>query len=117
MGNQIETKAANRRGAHRRKPRGSVKIECRKGALGLGANLAGPVLDVSETGLRIILTAPLDLQTEVEVIISGYGMKEAVKRLGTVRWQLKLEAGPFCTGIEFQKRLVYRDWQNVASPS
>ena len=74
------------------------------------------MLDVSDTGARLIVSQALDLQAEVETLISGYGMKKSIKRLAYVRWQLTLETGQFCTGVEFQKRLAYRDWQNLASP-
>jgi hypothetical protein len=44
-------------------------------------------------------------------------MKSPIKRIGVVRWQLKLDNGLFCAGIEFQKRINYRDWQLIASPN
>ncbi len=106
----------NRRKSQRRRPRTSVKVECRKGSSGLGANLGIALLDLSDSGVRLVISQELSLQSEVEIIISGYGMKESIKRLALVRWQLKLENGQFCTGVEFQKRLAYRDWQNLASP-
>jgi hypothetical protein len=117
MDRTADAKATNRRNSQRRRPRSSVKVECRKGACGLGPNLAVSALDLSDTGVRLVLSKPLDLLSEVETIISGYGMRDPIKRLANVRWQLKLENGQFCTGVEFQKRLVYRDWQNLASPS
>jgi hypothetical protein len=117
MQKMTEASLANRRRSQRRKPRSSVKVECRKGASGLGANLAKTLLDVSDSGVRLVISQELALQGEVEIIIGGYGMKAPIKRLATVRWQLKLESGLFCTGIEFQKHIDYRDWQNLASPS
>jgi hypothetical protein len=116
MDKTADTKGINRRQSQRRKPRNSVRLECRKGTTGLGVNIAVSVLDVSDTGARLVVSQPLTLQSEVETVISGYGMKASIKRLAHVRWQLKLESGQFCTGVEFQKRLPYRDWQNLASP-
>jgi hypothetical protein len=117
MEKMTEASLANRRRSQRRKPRTSVKVECRKGAHGLGANLAKTLLDVSDSGVRLIVSKELDLQGEVEIVIGGYGMKAPIKRLGTVRWQLKLENGLFCVGVEFNKHIDYREWQNLASPS
>jgi hypothetical protein len=114
---KIEAKQRNRRRSQRRKPRSTVKIQCRKGSLGMGANLAGALLDLADSGVRLILTQQLVVGGEVEVVIEGYGLRSSVKRLGYVRWQLKLEDGGFCTGVEFQKRIDYRDWQNLASPN
>ena len=112
---KLEAKQRNRRRSMRRRPRASVKVQCRKGAHGLGANVAGPVLDLADSGLRLITTQQLTVGGEVEVMIVG--MREVIKRIGNIRWQLKLEDGNFCTGIEFQKRIDYRDWQNLASPN
>ena len=114
---QDPVKQSNRRKSPRRKARTSVKIECRKGSYGLGPNVASEVLDVSDTGARVIVAQDLDRVPEVEITIIGYGMNKPIKRLAVIRWQVKLEDGRFCVGAEFQKRLDYRDWQNLASPN
>ena len=112
-----EVKQSNRRTSPRRKPRGHVKLECRKASIGLGVNLATTLLDVSETGARLIIRQELAIGQEVEIVISGHGLSQTIKRLCNIRWQVKLDDGKFCIGAEFQKRLDYRDWQYVASPS
>jgi hypothetical protein len=114
---KLEAKQRNRRRSQRRRPRTTVKVQCRKGSYGLGVDIAADVLDIADSGLRTVLKQQLDPQSEVEVIISSYGIRQAIKRIGYVRWQLKLESGLFCTGIEFQKRIDYRDWQNLAAPN
>jgi hypothetical protein len=110
-------KRINRRKSERRRPRGNVHLECRKGSYGLGPNIAAGALDLSDTGVRLIVTQELDALSEAEIIISGYGMKKSIKRLGCVRWQLKLEDGRYCIGVEFFRRIDYREWQNLASPN
>lgn len=117
MTTQSEPTLKNRRRGHRRKPRASVKLQCRKGSHGLGVDLALTLLDISDSGVRLIAKQSLEVRAEVEIIVNAYGMKQSLKRLGNVRWQVKLEDGNFCVGIEFQKRIDYRDWQNLASPS
>jgi PilZ domain len=117
MAKITEASLANRRRSQRRKPRRSVLIECRKGSNGLGANLAKELLDTSDSGVRLIVSQELELLSDVEIIIGGYGMKAPIKRLGFVRWQVKLESGLFCIGVHFNKHINYRDWQNLASPS
>jgi hypothetical protein len=107
----------NRRKSQRRKPRSSVKVECRLGLCGLGPNLASTTLDISDTGTCLIVTRELDVKKEVEVVIVGYGMSKPIKRLACIRWQVTLDDGRFCIGVEFQKRLEYRDWQSLASPN
>jgi hypothetical protein len=88
-----------------------------QGANGFGPNLASTVLDISDTGARLIITQPLELLAEVEIIINGYGMKERIRRLGNIRWQVTLESGQFCVGVEFQKSLAFRDWQIIVAPN
>jgi hypothetical protein len=114
---KLEAKQRNRRRSMRRRPRTSVKVQCRKGSHGLGPNLAVEMLDLADSGVRVIIGQELPAGAEVEIIIVAYGIREQIKRLGYVRWQLKLENGQFCAGIELQKRINYRDWQNLASPS
>ncbi len=117
MENNTSLKLSNRRRSIRAKARTTVKVQCRKGALGLGPNLAHCVLDLSDSGVRLIIKQPLELMSEVEIIIDGYGMKDSIKRLGNVRWLINAEGGQYCVGIEFQKSLSYRDWLNMASPN
>ena len=117
MEKSIPTKQSNRRKSQRRKPRSSVKIECRKGSYGLGANIALSTLDLSDTGVCLTVSQPQNLMAEMEVIIVGYGMRKPIKRAAVLRWQVPMADGHFCIGAEFQKRLEYRDWQNLASPS
>src|ERR1700690_2094331 len=93
MANSASSSPSNRRRSPRRKPRSSVKVECRKGSHGLGADLSVSLLDTSDSGIRLIVTQALDIMAEVEIIIAGYGMKQAIKRMGHVRWQVKMENG------------------------
>jgi hypothetical protein len=79
----------------------------------LGPNLACGVLDISDSGVRLLLKQKLVILGEVEIIISGYGVAKSIKRLGDVRWQVEGADGLICVGIAFQKRLPYRDWQNL----
>ncbi len=107
----------NRRIAIRRKPCGYVQLECRKGSIGLGKNVATMLLDVSETGARLVISLELPAMQQVELIISATGIRNSIKRFGLVRWQLKLDDGTFCIGVEFEKRLDYADVQKLAAPN
>jgi hypothetical protein len=110
MPNQNLAKPQNRRKSMRRKPRGTICLECRAGGHGLGPNLALNVLDLSDSGVCLILSKPLPAASEVEILISGHGVRKSIKRLADVRWQRKFDDGTFGAGVEFQKRLEYRDW-------
>src|SRR5256885_2178544 len=59
MSNPERTVRKNRRANPRRAPKGSTRVTCRRGSLGLGPNLALSLLDVSETGARLLVKEPL----------------------------------------------------------
>jgi hypothetical protein len=107
----------NRRRSPRRDPRSYVKVECRIGPCGLGPNLATATLDISDTGIRLIVKQASQVPGDAEITIAGHGLQATIKRQGHVRWQVPLADGQFCIGVEFDKRLNYRDWQTLASPS
>jgi hypothetical protein len=111
------TAHANRRNSQRRTPRSSVKLECRMGMFGLGPNVASSTLDISDSGACLIVTQALDVKKDVEILAAGYGMNKQIKRSAQIRWQVKLDDGRFCIGVEFQKRLRWRDWMSLASAS
>jgi hypothetical protein len=111
------TAQANRRKSQRRPPRSSVKLECRMGMYGLGPNLASSTLDLSDNGACLIVTQALDAKKDVEIVVAGYGMNKQIKRSAQIRWQVKLDDGRFCIGVEFRKRLEWRDWMSLVSAS
>ena len=101
---------SNRRRSRRLEVNGMARIECRKGALGLGRDLAaGRPLDLSETGMRLVLKEGLPPGAEVEVILSGGGLVKPLKRRGTVVWSLPLEAGGYCAGLNFDKPVRFAE--------
>lgn len=112
-----QTKWTNRRGSQRRAARGTVKIHCRRGAYGFGVDLAVRPLDLSESGARLVISTALDVMEEVEILITGYGVRGTIKRIGNIRWIVESADGTYCVGVEFQKRLPYRDWQNLVAPA
>jgi hypothetical protein len=116
MSEENGTKAANRRGARRRPPRTTVRVECRRGTFGMGPNLAAGFLDISESGVRIILKSPLDAGQACEVSLNGFSLHKPVKAIAKVAWVLPLEDGRFCVGLAFEKRLAFRDVQLLAAP-
>ncbi len=89
-------------------PKGGTKARCSRGALGLGANLAVAVLDVSETGARLVLKADLPKGQEVELALENVGGR-AVKGLAEIVWSVALADGNFCVGAHFHKFISYTD--------
>jgi hypothetical protein len=106
-------KSVNRRSSSRREPRGKPKVECRRGRLGLGRNLAEKLLDVSQTGARFVSKTELPGASEVEVVIVSMGRPKPVKVLGTVIRSEPNEDGTFNVSIRFDHYIDYATWQQV----
>src|ERR1700730_7730352 len=99
----------NRRSGLRRPSKGSTKVKCLKGSLGLGPNLGVSVLDLSETGVRMIVKAVLKQGEEIEVTLSGMGQSQPFKAAAEVIWSVPTADGNYCLGARFHKCLSYGD--------
>src|SRR5437588_6723653 len=96
---------ADRRASRRRSLRSNIRVECRKGSFGLGRNLVKQFLDVSETGIRLLLGSELPRGQEAEILLEvGYQAK-AIKRLANVIWVVPTGDGSCCVGLRFQTPL------------
>src|SRR5438045_263837 len=104
-----EKSERNRRLNFRRPVKGRTKVVCRKGALDLGQNLAVATLNVSETGVRLMLQAELPRGQEVTLTLESPDRLRPIKLLGNVAW-CSAEGGQWQVGISFQKRLKYADF-------
>jgi PilZ domain len=105
---------ANRRRARRCTVSGHAKIECRKGAYGLGRNLAVTTLDLSETGARLIVQAAVAPGEAVELLLSGPGVPKPFRRPGKVVWSVLLPDGSHAIGVALDRHLTYGDLQRLA---
>jgi hypothetical protein len=114
--NKPTSPRVNRRSSRRLALSNLTKVECRKGTLGLGTDLNVATLDISETGVRLVLKAGLEPGQQVEVLLKGGWTCKPVKRLARVIWALLLETGNWCVGFQFDKPLPYGDMQRLAKP-
>jgi hypothetical protein len=97
----------NRRGNIRRPTRCPVKVECRKGAYGLGHNIAESLLDVSQAGARLTVKVPLAAGEEVELRLMGQGHLRPLRALGqVVRSELTEEEG-HCICVRFHSMIPW----------
>ncbi len=108
-------KLPNRRGSERRLARRSIRLECRRGSMGLGANLARGYLDISLSGVQVLTKDLLKCGEEVEIVLEGNGFRGVIRRMGEVRWTVPIDGGGCRAGVRFQKYLSYRELQNLAS--
>ena len=111
---QPGTQQRNRRIASRQKPKGSTKVTCHKGLLGLGPNLAVSLLDLSETGVRLVVKSALEKGQEIEIGLLGLNHPRPIKLPAVVAWSVPAADGTYCLGARFQKRLTYGDFLQLA---
>jgi hypothetical protein len=105
---------APRRRARRAPAKTNAKVTCRRGTLGLGPNLAGGVLDLSETGIRLVVREDLPPGLEIEVGLEGLGHPRPLRLTARVVWSVATADGRYCIGAEFRRRLTYADLHALA---
>jgi hypothetical protein len=101
----------NRRSTSRKRPRKHTGIECRKGTLGLGPNLALELAQLSEQGAQVRIHSGLKVGDEVELVFLGENGGRGVKVVGKVVWIKPTNTSKEAIlGVRFHKRLSYRDY-------
>lgn len=104
-----------RRRSPRYTARSSTQLSFRKGSLGLDADLAPRLLDVSEWGARLVVSSKLLEGQKVQTSFLGPTILREVVRDGAVVWQVPADDGTFCTGIQFEKSLDYSCLQGIST--
>jgi hypothetical protein len=104
---------SNRRAFLRRPTKSKVKVICRKGAMDMGPNLAKTVLDVSESGVRLLSNVPLEIGQEVTISLEGVSHMRPIVRTGKVSWAVRTAEGDCCVGISLDKYLAYQDIRHL----
>jgi hypothetical protein len=109
------TPSVNRRACRRAPLRASIRVECRKGTLGLGPDLTAVALDISDTGAHLILKASLPRGQDVEVLLLG-GHGRPLKRAGRIIWSFPTDDGRCCVGIRFDAYVPFANLQTFTRP-
>jgi hypothetical protein len=104
---------ADRRASKRLAPRKKIRIECRRGLLGLGPNLALEVADVSQTGACVLTERRLANFDEVEVMLSSTTWTKPIKVQGLVVRVYPVDEQRQSVGIRFFKPLSYQHFNNL----
>ena len=100
---------ANRRVAPRRNARG--RVECRPGSAGQGSNVAKSLLDISETGARLLLRQSIEPGRRVELRLHGWGHVSPLAVVAQVIWCEPAKDGMFRIGVRFEQHLSYHDFK------
>jgi hypothetical protein len=80
----------------------------------LGPNLALSLLDLSQSGVRLVLNAELPKGQEVSIALESPAVPRGLKRSGVVMWSVPAADGTFCVGVQFHKWLDYADLQRLS---
>src|SRR4051812_35010795 len=105
---QAQQRAAsrpNKRRSRRQQPRSSTKVRAYRNSMGLGPNIGLALLDVSETGVRLLLKEQLKKGQEFEIQLES--ASRSIKLIGEVIWTIQTAEGQFCTGAHLQKCIPY----------
>jgi hypothetical protein len=105
----------NLRRCRRQAPKGSAKAQAYRNALGVGSNIATAILDVSETGARLLLKEQLRNGQELEVNFETMGARP-IKTIAVVVWTVAAADGRFVTGVRFDRALRYTELITLARP-
>lgn len=106
---ELSPPSRERRLSPRRAAKGVLKAVCRQGTLEIGPNLALSVLDLSETGARLVVNEALEPGRRVYVNLEGALGDRPILRGGSVVWSLPTADGAFCVGVQFHKPLQRGD--------
>jgi hypothetical protein len=95
--------------------RATARIECRKGPLGLGPNLAEAALDLCDSEARLLLKEAVAKGEEVELLIHGGG-PAVQRRLGRVQSAAPLDDGHYVVRVALEESLSYSEVQRLTRP-
>ncbi len=107
------TPQMNRRRSRRVKAKKTTKVITFKGPLGLGQNVALSILDLSETGIRLLVKEQLANDQEVQVLLESLGHRRPVKVPGKVVWSVPTADGNHCVGVAFGAPIPYGDFTQL----
>lgn len=102
----MSTDNANRRSSIRKRPKGWLRIECRKRDT-FGASIANVIWDVSQTGMCLVVNTEVKAGQELEVQITSSSLNRVLKIIGTIVWVDALDNNKFSVGLRFDQNLPY----------
>ncbi len=97
----------NRRASIRRPPKRSTRVICGSGSWGLGPNIVLELLDISETGIRLRVSAACRRGQEMELELSSLNTPRPLKIPAEVVWCVPGDAGTYSIGLRFRRALSY----------
>jgi hypothetical protein len=111
MSERNPSSRSNRRRVRRLRPNGKVEVVCHPVAAASGPNLALCALDLSQSGVRLVLEQALPEGEEVQLVLTVPGFRNPVSCRGRVAWCLPLALGAVHVGVQFAQPLSYAELQ------
>jgi hypothetical protein len=112
--NEAAATIHNRRLCVRRPSKRTVKSTCRKGLFDFGTNLALTILDVSESGICMLVKERLDHNQQVTFTLEGVSHRRPLRHTARVIWCMETADQKFCVGCRFDKRLPWAEMGKLA---
>jgi len=78
---------------------------------GAGPELTVTILDVSQTGVRLILGGAVEAGQVLELTLENVMLRKPVKAAAEVVWAVPANDGRHCVGARFRRPLSYADVQ------
>jgi hypothetical protein len=97
---------------HRERPRGNTPLTCYRRAG--GTDLAVSLLDVSQSGIRLVVREPLEVADAIEVWLARREVGPPLRLPAEVVWCLATAEGAWCVGAKFHDYLPFRDLDAIA---
>jgi hypothetical protein len=115
MNDSAPTTTQDHRLKRRKTARSTLRLQARRGTMGLGKNLALEVIDINEDGIGFHASEELKQGEDLELILTKPGVNRILKMVGEVRWCCQLpeeeedEAPAFLIGVKLRNRIAYAD--------
>lgn len=108
-------KKPNKRRSSRNSARGTTRLRVYRNAMGLGPNIASALLDLSETGLRVVSKEAVAVGQEVEVNLESASGR-VTKTTAVVVWIVPATGDTFVVGLRLHKSLDYDQFMALTKP-
>jgi two-component system OmpR family response regulator len=103
---ESELGVKNRRTCPRRTAKAEVDVTCTTSPPAHERNLAWTILDISESGLGLLMKTPLNIGAEVSVRLRTPSSSRAVVRAGRVVWSAPATAQSYGVGVRLEERMA-----------
>jgi hypothetical protein len=100
--NPVRTRAVNK-----------LRVQCRRGRLGLGPNLADRLLDLTHAEARLLVHSDLAVGEELELVIEPVASGRGVRVVGEVTRVDPDTSGCNAVGVRFPHFLSYAQLQQL----